>query len=246
VAEAHAVEGYDPAAFEPFAVTVDIVVFTLRHDRLQLVLIERGEPPFAGAWALPGGFVLPNENLLDAAGRELIEETATTISGLRQLGAYGAPDRDPRMRVVTVAWWAILPALADPVAGTDAAVASLVDVDDVIDGRIEVAFDHHQIITDALAALRHELQHSTLAASFWDGEFCIADLRRVYETVFGTRLEPGNFQRRVRKIDGFIEPTGRRRLGRGRPAELFVAAGDGPAPLDPPLQIPHRVDEGRP
>ena len=217
-------EDYDPGAFPPFAVTVDLVVFTIRDDRLQLVLVQRGGPPFERAWALPGGFVHVDEDLEDAARRELAEETGvdTRPGHLAQLGAYGAPDRDPRMRVVTVAWWAIMADLPDPEAGTDAAHADLIGVDDVIDGRVTLAFDHRRIVIDALEALRDRLEDTTIATSFWTDEFRISDLRRVYEIVWDTELEPGNFQRKVRKVPGWLQPTGSYdEGGTGRPAELF-------------------------
>ncbi len=221
------VEEYDPSAFPRFAVTVDMVVFTIRDDRLQLVLIQRGTPPFEHAWALPGGFVHPDEDLEDAARRELVEESGveTGLVHLAQLGTYGAPGRDPRMRVVTVAWWAIMAAVPDPVAGSDADYADLVGVDDVVEGRVELAFDHRRIVLDALEALRHELEFSTVATSFWKDGFRISDLRRVYEIIWGVELEPGNFQRKVRSIPGFVEPTGQLSPSResGRPAELFVS-----------------------
>ncbi|MFT5204623.1 MAG: 8-oxo-dGTP diphosphatase [Candidatus Aldehydirespiratoraceae bacterium] len=220
-------EGYDPSAFPPFAVTVDLVVFTIRDDRLQIVLVQRGAPPFEHAWALPGGFVHVDEDLEMAARRELFEETGvdTGPSHLAQLGAYGGPDRDPRMRVVTVAWWAIVADLPDPKAGTDAAHADLIGVDDVIEGRVQLAFDHRSIVIDALESLRDQLEDTTIAATFWTNEFRISDLRRVYEIVWDTELEPGNFQRKVRKIPGWLQPTGTYdESSTGRPAALFSSA----------------------
>lgn len=220
------VEGYDPHAYPPFAVTVDIAVFTIRDGRLQVVLIQRGGPPFESDWALPGGFVQPDEDLEAAARRELVEETGVESGPayLTQLRAYGRPDRDPRMRVVTVAWWAVMRDVPPPRAGTDAAFADLVGVDDVLEGRVELAFDHHEIVVDALEALRTEIESTAVATSFLDDQFSITELRRVYETIWGTRLEPGNFQRKVRSIAGFVEPTGRRSSeSGGRPAELFAA-----------------------
>ncbi len=232
-------DDYDPHGFPPFAVTVDMVVFTIRRSRLQIVLIRRGAAPFEGAWALPGGFVRVDEDLEDAARRELAEETGITTapSFLTQLRTYGSPDRDPRMRVVSVAWWAIMPISTHPVAGSDAASTELIDVDDVTAGRIELAFDHRLIVSDALEALGDRLETTTLATSFWTEEFRISDLRRIYETVWGVELEPGNFQRKVRRVPGWLQPTGRRAptTEGGRPAELFRAE-PGLRPLTPPLR----------
>lgn len=230
---------YDPTAFPPFAVTVDIVVFTIRGDQLQVLLVERAEPPFKGDWALPGGFVRMDEGLADAARRELAEETGIEAGPrhLAELGAYGDPNRDPRMRVVTNAWWAIMPHMNEPTGGSDAALADLVDVDDVLKDRVSLAFDHQQILTDALEKLRSELETTTLASSFWTDEFRISDLRRVYEIVWGRELDPGNFHRKVTKIQGWLEPTGNRSAGSagGRPAELFRSAA-AIRPLDVPLR----------
>ncbi len=235
------VDGYDPSAYPPFAVTVDIVVFTLLDDRLQMVLIQRGGPPFEKVWALPGGFVHVDEDLETAARRELFEETGVESgpAHLEQLGAYGTTDRDPRMRVVTIAWWAIVPDLPAPEAGTDAVHADLVGVDDVLDDRVELAFDHRQIVIDAVEALREKLEDTTLASSFWTDSFRISDLRRVYEIVWGSQLEPGNFQRKVRKVPGWLQSTGERSASSdgGRPAELFRTSDERIMRLDAPLRM---------
>jgi len=229
---------YDPRAFPPFAVTVDIVVFTIEDGVLKVALVERGEEPYWGSLALPGGFVRPDEDLHKAAIRELAEETGLrSPEHLEQFGAYGDPDRDPRMRVVTVAYWAIVPDLPEPVGGTDAAVARKVLVSDVLADRDALQFDHHQILSDALTHARDALEDTTVAIDFCDDEFAISDLRKVYEAVWGVELDQGNFQNKVLEIDGFVEPTGSRRTGgRGRPPELYRA---GPAErIDPPFRRP--------
>lgn len=143
---------YDPSAFPPFAVTADTVVFTNRDDRPMVVLVQRAKDPFQGRWALPGGFVDIDEDLEPAALRELAEETGLEVSSLRQLGAYGTPGRDPRMRVVTVVYWAVEDSIDGLVGGSDAAVARLWPVDDVLGDSAFLAFDHHQILTDAARA----------------------------------------------------------------------------------------------
>lgn len=229
--------GYDPKAYPPFAVAVDIVVFTIEDGALQVALIERGEEPHKGSLALPGGFVRPDEDLIDAAVRELEEETGLLAPHLEQLGAYGHPDRDPRMRVVTVAHWAIVAHLPSPIAGTDAAAARLVPVAEVLADPTRLRFDHHTILSDALDQAHDALENTTVATEFCDTEFTIAELRMVYEAVWGIMLDPGNFQNKVTGVEGFLIPTGHRQEGaRGRPPELFRA---GPAEvIDPPFRRP--------
>ena len=142
-----------------FAVTVDIVLLTVVDRRLSVLLIQRGNPPYEGAWALPGGFVEPDEDLAEAAARELLEETGIGMEpgSLLQVGAYGHPDRDPRMRVVTVAYGAIVPRLGKaPRAGSDAAQAELTPVADVGGERLQLAFDHRLIVEDAVSRLLAE------------------------------------------------------------------------------------------
>ena len=231
---------YDPTEFPPFAVTVDMVVFTIDDDRLRVVVIEPGDGPAANRWALPGGFVRADEDIEPAAWRVLRTKTGVTgTDHLAQLGTYGAPDRDPRMRVVTVAWWAIIPDLPEPVPGRRVEEARLVDVDDVVDASFELAFDHRTIVADALDAARSEIELTAVAASFLDEQFRISDLRQVYETIWGLELEPGNFQRKVRGLKGFIEPTGHRssESPSGRPAELFTC-NDVTAKLAVPFRHP--------
>ena len=201
---------YDPGDYPPFAVTVDVAVFTIRDDALHVLLIERGGEPFLGARALPGGFVRPDEDLDQAAARELAEETGLTAGSwhLEQLAAYGAPDRDPRMRVVTVAYWAIcadLPALR---GGGDAVAAALTPVEKIERGDVRLAFDHERIVRDAVERTRSRLEHTALAVKFCPPAFTIGQLRRVYEAVWRTRLDPGNFQRNV-QASGAFEPSRR-------------------------------------
>lgn len=147
-----ATPGYDPSGYPPFAVTVDVIVFTIAHGQLHVALVERGNDPFKGKWALPGGFVEPDEDLADAAARELQEETGieSEATALTQLGAYGKPDRDPRMRVVSVAFWTIQPGLSQVTGGSDAAAARLLPVDEALEDPSNLAFDHHQILSDAV------------------------------------------------------------------------------------------------
>jgi 8-oxo-dGTP diphosphatase len=216
-------------------VTVDIVVLTVRDGELCALAIRRGAPPYQGRWALPGGFVSVDEDLEVAARRELREETAVSAGSVRleQLATYGAPGRDPRHRTVSVAWLAVLPRPAPPVAGSDAANAAWKPADWLL-GRGRLAFDHKDILGDGVERTRAKLEYTNIATAFLDAEFTIAQLREVYEVVWGHALDAGNFHRKVTKTEGFVEPTGRRQsVGRGRPAELFTAGAE--ESLHPPL-----------
>ena len=204
-----------------YAVAVDLVVFTIRDRRLCLLLVERDIPPFQGAWALPGGFVLPDEDLREAAYRELAEETGLG-SGvhLEQLATYGAPTRDPRGRTISIAWLALSPDAAEPVAGSDASRAQWWPVDHIYSATL--AFENARIITDGLERARAKLEYSPLGAAFCPPEFTVAQLRAVYEAVWGQHLDPRNFHRKVTKSPGFLTPTGAMtNADGGRPAQLY-------------------------
>jgi 8-oxo-dGTP diphosphatase len=209
--------------FPPFAVTVDIALLTIRGGDLCALVVRRGEAPYRGRWALPGGFVRPDEDIEAAAVRELHEETGLADGfHLEQLRTYGAPRRDPRMRTVTVAHLALAPDLTNPVAGTDAAEAEWRPVAALLLSRPGLAFDHGQILGDAVERARAKLEYTPLGAAFCPEEFTVGELRRVYETVWGTGVDPRNFHRKVSKTPGFLVPTGATttRDG-GRPAQLF-------------------------
>jgi 8-oxo-dGTP diphosphatase len=219
--------GYDPSQFPAFAVTVDIVILTMSEGALHVLLVSRGEAPFQGMWAIPGGFKRPNETLDEAAKRELVEETG--VDGARlltQFGAYGDPERDPRLNVVTVAYLAVLRDVGAIVAGSDAAAAALIPVSAVLNGKIDLAFDHLRIVRDAIERVRVELEVTGIATAFVGATFTLAELRAVYEAVWGVQLDAANFRRSVIAEDGWVVPTGRRaRPGSsgGRPAELYRA-----------------------
>lgn len=228
--------GYDPSQFPPFAVTVDVVILTMSEGRLHVLLIRRGEAPYKDMWAVPGGFKRPTETLDEAAKRELAEETGVDAASLlTQFGAYGDPGRDPRMNIVTVGYLAVLRDVGAIVAGTDAADASLVPVADLLNGTLDLAFDHLRIVRDAIERVRVELEVSGIATAFVGSTFTLAELRAVYEAIWGVQLDAANFRRSVAVDGDWVIPTGRRsRPGPagGRPAELYRAGrawqGGGP------------------
>ncbi|MGZ8637000.1 MAG: NUDIX hydrolase [Gaiellaceae bacterium] len=220
-------QAYDPSAFPAFAVTVDVVILTMVAGELQILLVRRGEAPFEGMWAIPGGFKRPTETLDEAARRELTEETGVDAASLlTQFGAYGDPARDPRMNVVTVAYLAVLRDVGAVVAGTDAAEAGLVPVSQVLNDEVELAFDHLRIVRDAIERVRMELDVTGIATAFVGATFTLAELRAVYEAVWGVQLDAANFRRSVVAENGWVIPTGRRAKpgpSGGRPAELYRA-----------------------
>jgi len=219
--------GYDPAKFPAFAVTVDVVILTMADGALNVLLVRRGQAPFEGMWAIPGGFKLPTETLDEAATRELAEETGVhAASLLTQFGSYGDPGRDPRMNVVTVGYLAVIRDVGSLMPGTDAAEASLTPVSRILDGSVNLAFDHDRILRDAVARVRVELEVSGIATAFVGPTFTLAELRAVYEAVWDVHLDGANFRRSIVADEGWVIPTGRRaRPGAagGKPAELFKA-----------------------
>lgn len=222
-----------PGPKHQMAVAVDMVVLSLRDGRLHVALIERAAPTLRSWWALPGGFVLQGESLEDAAYRELSEEAGIGRGSvvLEQLATYGAPDRDPRGRVIAVAWVVLGANLPDLTAGSDAARARWWPVEEI--DHLELAFDHPDILRAGLERARAKLEYTTIATAFLGGTFTMSQLRGVYEAVWGQRLEAGNFHRKVLQVDGFIRSTGEYTHGRGRPAAILVA---GPATvIQPPI-----------
>lgn len=201
-------------------VAVDAVVFTVLDDALQILLIERGKEPFAGRHALPGGFVEPDEDLAEAAARELREETGVKNIFLKQLRAYGAPDRDPRGRVLSVAFLAFIPGDRPLRAATDAAAARWFPVDELP----ALAFDHATIVADALRELRFELQTTNIAAQILPRRFTLSQLQHLYETVLQRPLDKRNFRKRIKEL-GLLAETGEYwREGAHRPAMLYAFA----------------------
>jgi len=227
-----------PRARIPVLITADLVVFTIRQDSLRVLLIRRANEPYRGMLALPGGFMRQGENLQKTAERELEEETSLNpaILHLEQLGVYSEPDRDPRERVISTAFLAIAPNLPHPRARTDAQSADWYEVTEDLLGKL--SFDHAQILRDGLERARSRLEETTVATAFCAETFTMSDLRRVYEVVWGHPLDPRNFQRKVRRTEGFIIETGVKRLDGGRPAMLYRRGTE--AILHPSMLRPSR------
>ncbi|MBV7332334.1 NUDIX hydrolase [Chloroflexi bacterium TSY] len=207
------------------AVTVDVIVFTFREDTLQVLLIQRNRDPFVNKWALPGGFIEIDEPLEDGARRELQEETGITDVYLEQLYTFGEPNRDPRSRVITIAYFALL--------SLDQAAKQVVHAgDDAGDARWwnyydlpELAFDHQRILDYALQRLRWKLEWTALGFLLLPDEFTLSEVQKVYETVLDHPLDKRNFRRKMlaatSQNEAVLEETGNYREGDHRPAKLY-------------------------
>ncbi len=200
------------------SVTVDVVLFTFTQGDLRVLLIRRKREPFKGLWALPGGFVEPNEKLEDAAARELYEETGLQGIYLEQLYTFGDPGRDPRGWTISVAYFAIVSAdmTAAVHAGDDAGEADWFDV-----YRLPpLAFDHERIVRYALQRLRYKLEYTGLGFLLLPEEFSLSQLQSVYEVVLQEKLDKRNFRKKILSMN-IIEETGKHRHGDHRPAKLY-------------------------
>ena len=206
------------------AVTTDIVIFTIRHDELKVLLIKRAASPYQGSWALPGGFVNLDEDLEQAARRELEEETGVAGVYLEQLYTFGQPDRDPRERVITVAYYALIPSDKMHIrAASDAEAVAWFGIEEMP----ELAFDHADILEMAHERLVAKLDYSTIAFQFMPAVFTLSELQNVYELILRDSLDKRNFRKRILALD-VIEATGKeRRDGAHRPAKLYRVLGPG-------------------
>ena len=185
------------------ALTVDCVIFGLDdHNTLKVMLIQRNLAPFQGEWALPGGFVRMNESLDAAARRELAEETGIKDVFLEQLFTFGTPDRDPRDRVVSVAYYALVNLIEHPVqAATDASHAEWFGISEIP----ALAFDHNAILTMAIARLKGKVRYAPIGFELLPQKFTLTELQKLYETILGVTLDKRNFRKKIIKMDLLLE-----------------------------------------
>jgi 8-oxo-dGTP diphosphatase len=211
-------DNYDASMYERPSVTVDVVIFSLAGEDLKVLLIRRGGRPFAGMWAIPGGFIQMDESLEDAAARELEEETGVTNVYMEQLYTFGDPHRDPRTRVITVAYFALVPyGSIQHRAGDDAAETAWFSVLKLP----ELAFDHTEILDYALTRLRYKLEYTSVGFELLPDVFTLSELQRAYEIILGESLDKRNFRRKILSAE-ILEETGKKKKdGEGRPAKLY-------------------------
>jgi 8-oxo-dGTP diphosphatase len=209
---------YDPTRYERPSVTVDVVIFTLRNRELHVLMVQRRRWPYEGYWALPGGFIEMHESLEEAALRELEEETGVRDVYVEQLFTFGEPGRDPRTRVISVAYFALVRSDLHQLRVSDEttdvrwfAVQSLPS---------PLAFDHDKILEYALSRLRSKMEYTTLAFQLLPEVFSILELKDIYEQILGEKLDKGNFYRKIKEA-GVLEETNMMREGRGRPTRLW-------------------------
>lgn len=207
-----------PLKFESPKVTVDIIIFTIEDNKLKTLLIKRKSPPFKGKWALPGGFLKKDEDIYNAASRELREETNVRGVYLEQLYTFGKPKRDPRGRVVTVAYFALVPRqLMKIKAADDAADARLFSVADLP----TLAFDHKKILNYALYRIRSKIQYTNVIWSLLPKKFTLTEIQKIYEIIWSRRVDKRNFRKKLLSL-GLLKSTKETLVGlRQRPAELY-------------------------
>lgn len=199
-------------------VTVDILILTVEKDSLKIILIKRNKEPFKNAWAIPGGFIEKNETLEQAALRELMEETGVKNIYLEQLYTFGDPKRDPRGRVVTVAYFALIPSNKIRLSfSADAAQARWFSTGNLPN----LAFDHEKIISYALDRIRSKIEYSNIVYGLLPKKFRLSRLQKIYEIILGKKLDKRNFRKRMLSL-GLLKATGQKeRDGAHRPAMLY-------------------------
>jgi len=206
-------------SFKKPLVAVDMVIFTIKDDALKVILVKRAIPPFKGKWAIPGGFVKINESLEEAAKRELMEEAGVDEVYLEQLYTFGEPKRDPRGRVISVSYFALVNSSGINLkASTDATEAEFFSAYNLP----ELAFDHEKILKYALQRLKWKMEYTTVAFSLLPEKFTLTELQNAYEIVFHKKFDERNFRKKILAL-GMIKDTGELRGGLShRPAKLYA------------------------
>jgi 8-oxo-dGTP diphosphatase len=203
--------------FEQPEVTVDLVIFTVNDDKLKALLVKRGEQPYAGFWSIPGGFLRRSESLEGAANRVMQEKTGVKEIYLEQVYTFGKPDRDPRMRVITVTYFALIPwtSLIQPESNKVTGLAWF-----TVDELPELAFDHREILDYAVNRLRTKASYSNIVYGLLPSHFSLSDLQKIYEIIIARDLDKRNFRKRM-LATGLLQETGRKDIGAHRPAMLY-------------------------
>lgn len=204
--------------YEQPGVTVDLVIFTVDDKKLKILLIKRASEPFDGYWSIPGGFLMKGKSLEDAASRVMEEKTGVQEVYLEQLYTFGKPDRDPRARIITVTYFALIPwkRLNQPGSRKVSDLAWF-PVDEVP----ELAFDHLEILRRAVTRLRAKVSYSSIVYGLLPENFRLSDLQKMYEIIIDARLDKRNFRKRM-LATGLLEETGKKdRTGAHRPAMLY-------------------------
>lgn len=210
-------ENYDPANYERPSVTVDVVIFSLVEDDLKVLLVKRQARPYAGMWAIPGSFIGIDESLEEAASRALAEETGVHDVYSEQLFTFGDPHRDPRTRVITVAYFALVPFESVKQAPDRKADTHWFSVFEIPD----LAFDHDEILDYATTRLRYKLEYTSVGFQLLPDVFTLTELQKAYEIILGESLDKRNFRRKILSADVLEETGKKRKEGEGRPAMLY-------------------------
>ena len=198
--------------------TVDAVVFGYEYGKISVLLIKRKYEPFKKKWAIPGGFVLNDESLEEAVERELEEETGVKISYLEQLYTFGSPSRDPRGRVVSIAYFGLVrPNTFKIFASTDAAEVQWFNIDELP----ELAFDHKKILEIAIKRLQGKITYEPIGFELLDKKFTFSDLEKLYTTLLGREIDRRNFRKKIIGLNVLDELDEKVSKGSGRPANLF-------------------------
>ncbi|MBR0382672.1 MAG: NUDIX hydrolase [Eubacterium sp.] len=214
-------ESYDESQYKKMSVTVDLLIVTIEEDRLKVLMTKRSEYPFKDYWSLPGVFVGIDETLEDAAIRGLKEETGVENVYLEQLYTFGQPDRDPRLRVISVAYMALMPAeQLHFKAGSRVSDVKLVPMEEIISGNVETAFDHRDIISYARWRLKNKVEYTDIVFHFFPEMFTLPKLQKAYEILADKKVYKTNFRK---KFGPLVEETGQKdRSGGRRPSQYFV------------------------